>query len=154
GLLDAARTREPAAFPVLYTLGVIHAAAKHYDQADASLTAALSAKLDDVATLRALARVANAAGNPEKALAHLLQARRVAPDSPDVLFEFGAAALQLDLLLDALPAFEQLHRARPHEPAYLYALAVAKLRKGERAEAITLLKEYVELRPTDAAGLR
>src|SRR5690606_22304258 len=91
-------------------------------------------------------------GDLEKALALLIRARRIAPNAPDVLYEFGATALQMDLLLDALPVFERLHADRPDNPAYHYALAFARLRKGENAEAARLMKLYVERRPEDAAG--
>jgi len=49
------------------------------------LSGALRTKPDDVTTLRALANVARATGNLEKSLAHLVQARRVAPVLPAVL---------------------------------------------------------------------
>src|SRR3712207_6912945 len=41
---------------------------------------------------------------------------------------------------------------RSREPAYLYGLAAAKLRRGERAGSAALLKSYVALRPRDPAG--
>jgi tetratricopeptide (TPR) repeat protein len=69
-----------------------------------------------------------------------------------VLYEFGAIALQMDLYLDALPAFEQLHQRYPGDPGYSYALAAARLRNGEKAEALRLLRKYVAARPQDAAG--
>ena len=152
GLLEAARAREPASFPVLYALGFIHAAAGRHEQAEEYLAGALRAKPDDLATLRALARVARATGNLEKSLAHLVRARRVAPGAAGVLYDFGVTTLRMNLLLDALPAFEQLHRTHPREPAYLYGLAAARLKKGERAEAARLMRVYVGLRPQDAAG--
>jgi tetratricopeptide (TPR) repeat protein len=161
GMNDAAiavlvATRAPAhlaaSFPVHYTLGIVYAADKKLDKADESLKAALLSKPDDVAALRALARVARALGDHERALAQLVRARRVAPNDRGVLFEFGAAAFQLDLLLDAIPVFDELHRADPREPAYHYALAAARLRNGERAEAASLMKSYAAARPEDAAG--
>ena len=67
-ILQAARQNAPESFPLLYGLGVVTAALKQYDKAEEHLTAALAIKPDDVATLRALARVARANGNLEKAL--------------------------------------------------------------------------------------
>jgi tetratricopeptide (TPR) repeat protein len=69
-----------------------------------------------------------------------------------VLYDFGATALQMDLVLDAIPAFEKLHEAYPQEPAYMYALAMARFRRGDAKEAERLVKSYVETRPGDAAG--
>jgi tetratricopeptide (TPR) repeat protein len=112
----------------------------------------LKIKPDDVTTMRALANVARATGNLEKSLAHLMQARRIAPEAPDVLYDFGVTTLKMDLLLDALPAFERLHRSYPRQPAYLYALAAVRWRKGETVETARLMKSYVALQPNDAAG--
>ena len=151
-LLETARRQTPASFPVLYGLGIINAARKHYDKAEEHLSEALRIKPDDVTTLRALANVARATGNLEKSLAYLVQARRVAPNAPDVLYDFGVTTLQMDLLLDALPAFEQLHRAYPGQPAYLYALAAVRWRKGETIETARLMRSYVVLQPQDASG--
>jgi tetratricopeptide (TPR) repeat protein len=139
-------------FHVLYALGVINASGKNYDGAERYLNDALRARPEDVQTLRALARVARARGELEKAMSLLVRARRLAPDSRAVLYDFGATALQMDLLLDALNAFEKLHRERPREPAYLFALATTRLRKGDAAEAAQLMKTYVGGRPEDAAG--
>lgn len=151
-LLEAASRQTPASFSLLYARGVINASLKRYGEAEQQLTSALTAKPDDIATLRALARVARATGNLEKSLAHLIQARRVAPNALGVLYDFGVTALQMDLLLDALPVFEQLHRNYPREPAYLYALAATRWRKGETVETVRLMKSYVAMQPRDASG--
>jgi tetratricopeptide (TPR) repeat protein len=150
-ILNTAR-QNATSFPIVYALGVVSAAMKQYDKAEENLKAALTLKPDDVATLRALARVARATGNLEKALSHLVQARRVAPDSAAVLYDFGVTALQMGLVLDALPVFERLHRDHPREPAYLYALAAAHWTKGETIETTRLLNNYVALQPRDPAG--
>jgi tetratricopeptide (TPR) repeat protein len=150
--LDPARAPTPDAIPSLYALGIINASAKRYAKADEYLSAVLRLRPDDVSALLAAAAVARATGNLEKSLAHLIRARRLAPESPKVLYDFGVTTLQMDLLLDALPVFEQLQRRFPREPAYLYALAAARMKKGEKVEAERLAKLYVELRPQDSRG--
>jgi tetratricopeptide (TPR) repeat protein len=150
--LEPARARTPESIPILYALGVINSSAKRYEKADEYLSAVLRARPDDVVTLLASASVARANGNLEKSLAHLVRARRVAPESPKVLYDFGATALQMDLFLDALPVFEQLHQRFPREPAYLYALMATRMKKGENVEAERLAKIYVALRPQDPRG--
>ena len=151
-LLHAAQEKTPASFPVLYGLGMVNAALMQFSKAEEHFSAALKIKPDDVATLRALARVARATGNLEKALSHLVEARRLAPNSPIVLYDFGVTALQMDLFLDALPVFEKLHRDHPREVAYTYALAAAHLRKGETVETARLMNTYVALQPRDPSG--
>jgi tetratricopeptide (TPR) repeat protein len=122
------------------------------DAAHQILEEALASKPDDVPTLRALARVERATGNLERALSHLVEAKRIAPNSPAVLYDFGVTTLQMDLVLDALPVFEQLHRDYPREPIYFYGLAAAHWRKGNTADSIRLLNQYVTLQPRDASG--
>jgi tetratricopeptide (TPR) repeat protein len=131
---------------------MLYADQRDYPQALQLLEELLASKPDDVPTLRALARVARASGNMEKALSHLIEARRLAPQSPAVLYDFGVTTLQMDLVLDALPVFEQLHRDYPREPAYLYGLAATHWKKGETAETTRLLNEYVTLQPRDPSG--
>jgi Flp pilus assembly protein TadD len=139
-------------FPVLYALGILHVAGKQFDRAEEFFTEALTLKADDIATLRALAKVARNKGNLEKALSHLVQAKRIAPNSPSVLYEFGVIALQLGLVLDALPVFQQLYRDHPRELAYLYGLSAAYWTKGEVSETARLMKMYVALDPKSASG--
>ncbi len=133
-------------------LAMLYADNKSYSQAQEVLEKELAIRPSDVTTLRALARVARASGNLEKALSHLVEARRLAPQSPVVLYDFGVTALKMDLVLDALPVFEQLHREHPLEPAYLYGLAAAQWRKGDTAETTRLMDQYVKAQPRDPAG--
>src|SRR4029079_17086440 len=144
-ILNAAQTSR--SFPILYALGIVNMTAKRFDKAEESLSSALGLNPNDVPTLRSLAKVARLTGNLEKALAHLVQARRLAPNSPVVLYEFGVTTLQMGLVLDALPVFQQLHREHPRETAYLYGLAAAHWTKGEVAETTRLMNQYVTVEP-------
>ena len=150
-ILNAARETSPS-FPILYALGIAHLTIKQYDKAEGFLSSALQLQPDDVATLRALARVARVTGNLEKALSHLIQARRIAPNSAGVLYDFGTTTLEMGLVLDALPVFEQLHRDYPREAAYLYALAAAHWKKGEVGETTRLMNNYLLLQPRSSSG--
>jgi Flp pilus assembly protein TadD len=151
-ILISAHKLAPDRSEITLKLGMLYANQRDYQQATQVLEEALTSKPDDVPTLRALARVARATGNFEKALSHLIEARRLAPQSPAVLYDFGVTTLQMDLVLDALPVFEQLHRDHPREPAYLYGLAAANWRKGNTAETTRLLNQYVTIKPRDPSG--
>jgi len=151
-ILISAHKLAPDRSEITLKLGMLYANQRDYQQATQLLEESLAAKPDDVGTLRALARVARATGNFEKALSHLIEARRLAPQSPAVLYDFGVTTLQMDLVLDALPVFEQLHRDYPREPAYLYGLAAAHWKKGNTGETTRLLNQYVALRPRDPSG--
>ena len=153
-LLEAAHSRAPDSFPVSYALGVVSAAAKRFDKAEEALSSALRVKPDDVSALRSARAYRARSRRPRKGTR---TARSRAPnragEPSGVLYEFGATALEMDLLIDALPVFEQLHKDYPGQAAYLYGLAAVRLRKGDRADAARLMKEYVVARPKDASGL-
>jgi len=151
-LSSASHYSVPVPSALLYQLGASYAHKQDWVRAEESYLAALAAKPDDVRILRELARVARAQGELEKALAHLLRARKLAPDSPGILYDFGFTALQMDLVLDALPAFEQLQTLRPAEPAYIYMLAIACFRHDEKSRTEALMRRYIRLRPTDPVG--
>jgi tetratricopeptide (TPR) repeat protein len=104
-----------------------------------------------VAVLRELAAAA-IGSDPEKALAHLVRAKDLAPADPEVLFEFSMAALRLTLHEDAARALVEALARRPDEPKFLYALARARMGTGDLSEAERLFRRYVELRPEDASG--
>ena len=121
-------------------------------RAEENYAAALALRPDDPDILRGAARAARARGEYEKALSHLVRARKLAPESAPVLYDFAWTALRLNLLFDALSILEPLHRARPDDPGYLYALSIARLQNGERDRARDLITRYVALSPQDAAG--
>lgn len=151
-ILEAAREGVQPSFPLLYNLGLGYSQKGDRGRAEEAYLAALAVKPDDLATLRALARLAQDAGDLEKALSFLLRARKVAPDSLEVLYDFGWTALNLNLIYDALQALGRLHQIKPDEPGYLYALAIARLQNGEAAQAEQLLNRFIELRPEDSRG--
>lgn len=151
-ILSAARQNAPLSPALLFELGGSYAQKADWIHAEESYTAALAAKPDDVSTLRELASVARAQGQMEKALAHLIRARKVAPDSLAALYDFGLTALQMDLVLDALPAFERLQTLQPEKPAYIYMLAIACFRHDEKARTEALMIRYIKLQPADPLG--
>lgn len=90
--------------------------------------------------------------DPEKALSFLLRARKIAPGDPDVQFEFGMAALRMNLLPDAVTAFEETLKLRPHDPKALYGLGRAFMQQAKYDDARQQFVRYVALRPNDASG--
>ncbi len=151
-LLEPSSRQHPHSYLLLYQLGASYAQKEQWNRAEEFYNAALAAKPDDANALLALGRAARVQGDFEKALAHLVRARRVAPESPQVLYDFGLTALQMDLVLDALPVFQRLQQIRPDEPAYLYMLAVATYRHDEKDRTEALMRRYIRLRPRDALG--
>ncbi|MFN2532448.1 MAG: tetratricopeptide repeat protein [Pyrinomonadaceae bacterium] len=151
-ILEAANSGTEPSFPLLFNLGATLYQKGERRRAEESFRAALEIEPNDVPTLRALANIARANGELEKALSFLVRARRIAPDSAVVLYDFGWTALNMNLVYDALSALDQLHRMKVADPQYLYPLAIARLNNGESNEAQSLITRYIELRPNDGRG--
>ena len=90
--------------------------------------------------------------DPEKALSVLLEARKIAPEDPDVQFELGMVALRMNLSADAITAFQQTLKLRPDDPKALYGLGRAFMQQAKYDDARQQFAHYVSLRPDDASG--
>jgi tetratricopeptide (TPR) repeat protein len=151
-LLLASNQRYPNSFHLQNQLGAAYSARKQWQLAEKHYLEAIKISDSSVSTLRGLAKVAQALGDPEKALAYMLQAKKIAPDDSAVLYDFAVAAFRMNLILDALPVAEQLYKQHPNEPAYIHLLAVSKFRRDQNDEAQKLLRRYIQLRPRDTLG--
>jgi tetratricopeptide (TPR) repeat protein len=92
------------------------------------------------------------AGEPEKALALLNEARKLAPDNADVQFGFGMLALRLSLQQDAVEAFEKSLQLRKNAPLATYNLGRAFMELSKFEDARQQFAEYVKIRPDDPSG--
>jgi tetratricopeptide (TPR) repeat protein len=137
---------------LLYTAkGQLEAAAVQFEEALEIAPGNSETAAHLVTVLRGLAAAA-IGSDPEKALSHLIRAKALVPSDPDVLFEFGMAALRLSLYEDARDSLNAALKKRPDDPLALYALARARMALGEVAEAEKLFRKYLALRPEDASG--
>jgi tetratricopeptide (TPR) repeat protein len=91
-------------------------------------------------------------GDLEKALALLIQARKIAPQDADVGFEFGMVALRMSLLPDAEQAFQKVLTLRKDDPKAVYGLGRAQIGLHKFQDARGSFEHYVQLRPKDASG--
>ena len=82
----------------------------------------------------------------------LIQARKLAPGSPDVEFEFASAAFQMSLLQDAVDGFQETLKQRKNDVLALYGLGRAYGGLGKLEEARRQFEQYVRLRPDDPSG--
>jgi tetratricopeptide (TPR) repeat protein len=90
--------------------------------------------------------------DPEKALALLLQARKISPNDADVQFDFGMVALRMLLLPDAKQAFQQTLKLRADDAKALYGLGRTEMALADYEAAQVTLLRYCDLRPGDASG--
>jgi tetratricopeptide (TPR) repeat protein len=98
------------------------------------------------------ARAASNAGDSATALALLIDARKLAPNNPDVQFDFGMAALQSSLWQDAVEAFRQTLRLRKDDPMALWGLGRAFMGESNFEDARQQFVRYVAIRPDDSSG--
>jgi tetratricopeptide (TPR) repeat protein len=105
-----------------------------------------------VRILRDQAQVADAAGDRQRTLALLIDARKYAPDNPDIQFEFGMIALRMSLWQDALDAFQKTLKLRKDDSIALYSLGRAFGGLSKFEDARQQFAHYVEVRPDDPSG--
>ncbi|MGA2814291.1 MAG: tetratricopeptide repeat protein [Candidatus Acidiferrum sp.] len=92
------------------------------------------------------------AGDREKALVLLNEARGYAPDNADVQFAFGMLAIGLSLQQNAIEAFQKTLQLRKNDPLATYNLGAAFMRLSQFDDARVQFAEYVKLRPADPSG--
>jgi len=139
-------------------LGLLYAQTSREEQAIAQFHEALRIEPGRTDAVQALTGVlrrqarAVAASDPEKALAALMDARKVAPQDPDVLYDFGMVALHMNLDKDAAEAFRGSLAARADDPAALYGLARAQMAMTQYQDAHETFRKYLALKPNDASA--
>lgn len=91
-------------------------------------------------------------GDNNGALSCLVHARKLVPDSPELLTDFGIQADSMQIYQDADKALTRAHQLSPNDPKILYALAHVELDEQKMAEAETNLRAYLKIRPNDASA--
>jgi tetratricopeptide (TPR) repeat protein len=120
------------------------------DRAEKNFQLALSMDPACIACEQSLADLAERQGDTEKALAHLITAKKLAPEDPEVLFQFGKVCLERNLLEDAGPALAKAVALKPNHEPYVYVLGSAKVAQGKLGEARSLFGGLLEKHPRDA----
>jgi superkiller protein 3 len=120
------------------------------DHAESTVRLALSQKPECTACYQTLAQIAERQGESEKALSYLLQAKRLSPQDPEVLFEFGKVCLERNLLEDALPVLSKAVELKPDNDVYVYTLGSANVGKGRLPDALELFQRLLNKHPQDA----
>ena len=151
-LLKSSTQRFPESLSLHLQLGDAYSRKKLWQVAEEQYLAAIRIDANSILTLRGLAKTAQALGEPEKALAYLVQAKKIAPDDSAVLYDFAVAAFRMNLIVDVLPVAEGLYKKNPDEPGYIHLLAVSKFRSDQKEDAEKLLRRYLQVRPRDSLG--
>lgn len=157
-LSDAVRNKpQDAAF--WQELGMIQLSQQLYDDAMQSFGTALrlqpdlgSAQAGEVKAAVADALQDRSTGNQDGALSCLLRARKLVPDSVELLTDFGIQADGMELYKDADAALNQAHGLAPGNAKTLYALAHVELDEQKMPAAEAHLRAYLQMRPDDATA--
>jgi tetratricopeptide (TPR) repeat protein len=116
---------------------------------DPTRTDALNSLL---AALRNESKIALQNNDGEKALSFMMQARQASPNDPEVLYEFGMAALRMSLFPDAIQAFQSVLKVRKEDAKAIYALGRAQMGLAKYQDARDTFAHYVQLNSGDASG--
>lgn len=158
-LFRRAGQAKPDFAPAHAHLGLLDVQRGNWEQAVPELREAL--RLDpgrsdaSAALIRVLenqAQAAATAGESDKALALLIDARKYEPDNPDVHFQLGLVALSMSLWQDAAVAFQRTLKVRENDALALYNLGRAFMGLAEFEEAREQFVRYTAARPDDPSG--
>jgi tetratricopeptide (TPR) repeat protein len=95
---------------------------------------------------------AMAAGNIQQAISLLSSARKISPDDPEILYDFGMAAFDGSYYRDAQVALEQTLKLRPRYYQAEYALARVYLKENRGEDAEREMRACVAANPRDATA--
>jgi len=157
--LSALLQREPRNEQAWQQLGQVQSQQQLYGDAMKSFQAALAinpqaktAQQGEVHSAIQDALASRAAGDQDDALAKLLQALKFAPDSIQLLTDFGIQADSMNIYHDADKALTKAHRLDPANLKTLYALAHVELDEQNMPAAEKHLRAYLQQRPDDATA--
>lgn len=158
-LLSEAVQHNPQAAPLLEELGNVQLSQQLYEDAMDSFGSALklqpdsrSAQFGEVKAAVADALQDRNAGNQDGALSCLLRAKRLVPDSIELLTDFGIQADSMELYKDADEALSHAHQLAPADVHVLLALAHVELDEQKMPEAEANLRAYLRTKPDDASA--
>ncbi|HEV2912986.1 MAG TPA: tetratricopeptide repeat protein [Pyrinomonadaceae bacterium] len=140
--------------PLMVMLGDAYSKKGEFEKAEGSYLAAINEQGNNADALLGLARVRQARGDAENAALYLRRAKDVLADSPDQLYRFALAALNSDLIDDAMRAVKRAVELKPDEPVYYFVLGIAWLRakKPDLQEAEGAFRQFLKARPDDSQG--
>jgi Flp pilus assembly protein TadD len=140
---------EPGNAEAIVVLGDAYLANNSLAEAEQQYLSALQGRLDNAAALLGLAQISRLKGEIREVTIYLTRIATLAADStsPEFLYKFASLALQVNMGDAAKAALENALKLRPNEPAYMLALGIAWLRKGDLFEAEKVFRRLIQLQP-------
>jgi tetratricopeptide (TPR) repeat protein len=142
-------TNEPDNAEAKVVLGDAQLANGAVDEAERQYLDALDGRLDNAGALLGLAQISRLKGETKEATLYLTRVGTLTAgsQSPEFLYKFANVALQVGMFDAAKAALENALKLRSNEPAYLLALGIAWLRKGDLFEAEKVFRHLIQLQP-------
>lgn len=153
-LIEQQRAAGPVSPDLLVLLGDAYLAKGAVDQAEPPYLVALEGRLDNAGALLGLAQISRAKGELRETSIYLTRVAQLTADSnsPDFLYKFALVALRANMTDAAKSALERSLKLRPNDPAFMLALGVAWLSRGDLFEAEKLFRRLIELQPDNMQG--
>ena len=127
-------------------LAIIASRSKDWAAARDDFEKLLALDPNDVGTHANLARVYLELGDLPKAKQHAEAAASLRPGDEANLFMLGKVELAMGALDDAAAAFSKIKESNPRAPSAPYGLAMVAAKRGDRAAALSNLREAVALK--------
>jgi tetratricopeptide (TPR) repeat protein len=158
-LLSDAVRRDPSNDAAWVELGRVQLQQRLNDDALKSFEAVLASHPDSAPAREGEVRAAIAAaladrqaGLNDSALLYLIRAKKLVPDSPELLMDFGIQAESMQIYQDADSALTRAHALDPNNLTTLYALARVQVDEQKMGEAEANLRAFLKARPDDASA--
>ncbi len=134
------------------TLGKMQLAAGNPAEAERAYERVLALDPESVETLRALSGLAMKRGDTKTAWNHIARARQLAPNSGQILYEYGYISLADNHVRDAVISFRRAIMMDDKRPEYYGGLIDSLMRTTDYPLASEVVEKYLHLRPEDPWG--
>jgi len=134
------------------TLGRMQLAAGNPGEAERAYEKVLALDPESVETLRTLSGLAMKRGDTKTAWNHIAKARQLAPNSGQILYEFGYISLADNHVRDAVNSFRRAIMMDDKRPEYYGGLIDSLMRTTDYPMASEVVEKYLRLRPEDPWG--
>ncbi len=133
-------------------VGRVLASAGDFAGAESAYLKLLQQRPGSIPVLRALSGLALKRGDQQKSWDFIAAARREAPNSPDVLYDFAQVSLARYLLSEAINATRLLLLMEPDNLDALFLLGRTLLSGNQAEAAKAVFADYLRQRPDDPNG--
>lgn len=134
------------------TLGRMQLAAGNPAEAERAYEKILALDPESVETLRTLSGLAMKRGDTRTAWNYIARARQLAPNSGQILYEYGYISLADNHVRDAVISFRRAVMMDDKRPEYYGGLIDSLMRTTDYPLASQFVEKYIRLRPEDPWG--